>query len=522
MSDWLASLWGRLPSGPKLLLIMVAALLPLGVVAVIASVHNARVNSEQRIADTLARLDRKTARLDNLVVRTMAALRGAGIASDAGAAGEPGCRQALARLASEVPAQGRFALLGADRRSRCASPGFAPLLPATGLDADRDFVELDPAGESLRMLVTGPLGRVRGVAEFSRAALRDLTYLPGTTTNFDLDLLGGGRRMVLREEYSPATMARTLTDTERVGVGPLQLRITLSATPLTLVDALLIVLPVMMWLAAGLIAWWVVNQQLVRPLGRIQQAVTSYRPGDRALRLPPLKSPAREIGELGHAFDALTRTVASHESELEAAVDRQTMLVREVHHRVKNNLQVVASLLNLHSRSSASEESAAAYASIQRRVEALAVVHRNHFAEIEETRGIALKPLIAELATNLRATAPAKAALMAIRIDVAPFFVSQDIAASVAFLITEVTEYAMLRGADAVSIILEGAGPGKAQLTIEAEAISGKVAQDPEVNERFERIITGLARKLRSPLEADPEQVSYSVTLAVRGEQDSS
>ena len=93
----------------------------------------------------------------------------------------------------------------------------------------------------------------------------------------------------------------------------------------------------------------------------------------------------------------MTRTVARHEADLEAAVVRQTRLVREVHHRVKNNLQVVASLLNLHSRGSPNEEVAAAYASIQRRVDALAVVHRNHYAELEENRGVALKSLITEL-----------------------------------------------------------------------------------------------------------------------------
>jgi two-component system, sensor histidine kinase PdtaS len=84
--------------------------------------------------------------------------------------------------------------------------------------------------------------------------------------------------------------------------------------------------------------------------------------------------------------------------------------IREVHHRVKNNLQVVASLLNLHARGAKTEDASAAYASIQRRVDALAVVHRNHYAELEENRGVALKPLISELGANLRANAPAGAA----------------------------------------------------------------------------------------------------------------
>src|SRR5205823_621059 len=95
----------------------------------------------------------------------------------------------------------------------------------------------------------------------------------------------------------------------------------------------------------------------------------------------------------------------------------QRRLVREVHHRVKNNLQVIASLLNIHGRSAGGAEARAAYAAISRRVGALAIVHRNHFAEMEENRGIALRPLVTELAAELRATAPDTARGMLIDID---------------------------------------------------------------------------------------------------------
>ena len=81
-----------------------------------------------------------------------------------------------------------------------------------------------------------------------------------------------------------------------------------------------------------------------------------------------------------------------------------------MHHRVKNNLQVIASLINFHARGAKSAEASAAYASIQRRVDALAVVHRHHFAEMEENRGLELRSVIGELASNIRATAPERSA----------------------------------------------------------------------------------------------------------------
>ncbi len=113
---------------------------------------------------------------------------------------------------------------------------------------------------------------------------------------------------------------------------------------------------------------------------------------------PPLTTPALEIRTLGDAFQRAAQTITRHETELEEGLARQTKLTREVHHRVKNNLQVVASLLNIHARGAHSVEASDAYATIQRRVDALALVHRSHYAELEVNQGIALRPLIGELA----------------------------------------------------------------------------------------------------------------------------
>jgi two-component sensor histidine kinase len=228
-----------------------------------------------------------------------------------------------------------------------------------------------------------------------------------------------------------------------------------------------------------------------------------------------LTSPAREIGELGEAFRQVTLTVARHEAELEAGLERQIKLVREVHHRVKNNLQVVASLLNLHARGAQSEDASAAYATIQRRVDALAVVHRNHFAELEDNRGVSLKPLISELGANLRANAPPGASGMQIRVAVEPYSVTQDVAVAVAFLVTEIVEYAMFCGASSVNISLSGRNGTGALLGLESEALKGDAECDPGLTERFERIVTGLSRQLRSAIDRDVEIGRYALEIAI-------
>ena len=56
---------------------------------------------------------------------------------------------------------------------------------------------------------------------------------------------------------------------------------------------------------------------------------------------------------------------------------------------------------------------------------------------------IVVRAIGAELAANLRATAPAAASHFAIALDMIPAAVTQDVAVPVAFLITEVVELAM-------------------------------------------------------------------------------
>ena len=59
----------------------------------------------------------------------------------------------------------------------------------------------------------------------------------------------------------------------------------------------------------------------------------------------------------------------------ERALLSKDATIREIHHRVKNNLQTVAALLRLQSRRSSDEAISAALGDAQVRVAAIAVVH---------------------------------------------------------------------------------------------------------------------------------------------------
>jgi two-component sensor histidine kinase len=270
---------------------------------------------------------------------------------------------------------------------------------------------------------------------------------------------------------------------------------------------------VLVWIAAALLTWLLVTRLLIRPLKRLQVAVQRYQPGQGPLDLQGNLGPATEIQDLRDAFGRAVSRVEQSEQELTGALEGQRRLVREVHHRVKNNLQVIASLLNIHGRSAESSEARAAYVGIGRRVGALSIVHRNHFAEMEENRGIALRPLITELAAELRATAPESARALAIELDIDTVHTTQDAAVSVAFLITEMVEFVILHRPDEpVEISLRRTGDLSARLQLSNQVLNPDDDKDKD-KAQFERILAGLAKQLRSPLERKLGR--YSVDLPV-------
>ncbi len=278
--------------------------------------------------------------------------------------------------------------------------------------------------------------------------------------------------------------------------------------------------PLIMWLVAVVTAWLVVDRLLIRPLRQLRARLGAYRPGDIIADSADNIVAAGEIRDLTDSFATISRTVQANEAGLADGLVRQTRLTREVHHRVKNNLQIISSLINLHARGAKTAEAAGAYASIQRRVDALSVVHRNHYAALEETRGLSLRPIISDLIANIRAGL-AEEEDPPITLTVDAVLAHQDVAIAAAFLITEIIELAVVRrpGAAISLSLCMGAVEGQSLLTISSPALAAPGALPAELTQRYGRIIAGLARQLRSPLTYDEMTGSYAIDIPTIGRE---
>lgn len=82
------------------------------------------------------------------------------------------------------------------------------------------------------------------------------------------------------------------------------------------------------------------------------------------------------------------------------ALTEKDTLLREIHHRVKNNLQVISSLLRLQSNSTKDEAAVEALKEGQTRVQSMSLIHQNLYGK-DNLTGIGMKNYLNELCANL-------------------------------------------------------------------------------------------------------------------------
>jgi two-component sensor histidine kinase len=90
--------------------------------------------------------------------------------------------------------------------------------------------------------------------------------------------------------------------------------------------------------------------------------------------------------ELERLNSELERRVRDRTAELERALNEKNELFREVHHRVRNNLQIISSLVRMKLRQTRSDDIRQNYADILGRVDAIALVHDALYASDELSR----------------------------------------------------------------------------------------------------------------------------------------
>ncbi|PKA96999.1 two-component sensor histidine kinase [Flavobacteriaceae bacterium MAR_2009_75] len=142
-----------------------------------------------------------------------------------------------------------------------------------------------------------------------------------------------------------------------------------------------------------------------------------------------------------HAHHNLYKT----KNELEEKIIEKETLIKEVHHRVKNNLQTVSSLLSLQSRNIADKEVKSLLKSSQNRVISMAMVHEMLYLR-EDLSRIEYRSYVQELAEYLIRSIKGTSSNITLDIDIPDLKLNIDTAIPLGLLINEAVTNALKYG----------------------------------------------------------------------------
>jgi two-component sensor histidine kinase len=132
----------------------------------------------------------------------------------------------------------------------------------------------------------------------------------------------------------------------------------------------------------------------------LQRVAVAYGRGHYSVRPAALKEAPREFRDLGETLGDMAQAIQERDTTLREAVSQKSTMIKEIHHRVKNNLQIVMSLLSLQSNKLRDSASREALDQARTRINALALVHRILY-ELDNAGLVDMRALWTELAEQL-------------------------------------------------------------------------------------------------------------------------
>lgn len=229
-------------------------------------------------------------------------------------------------------------------------------------------------------------------------------------------------------------------------------------------------------------------------------------------------------GRLRQALErvALEQAKLAAEAELRNANERLELLVREVHHRVSNSLQMVASFVSMQANQTRDAAACEALADTQSRIQAVGKVHQNLYTTSDLTRvdlDEYLRTLLGELETSFQQNQ----GRIEFDINAEPIDVSPDHAVSIGVIVNELVSNAAkyaFESADCgrIEIVLTRQGEAGYSLTISDDGRGFEPGSGPQGTGVGMRIVNAMTRSLQSDLERIPCPRGTCYRLVVPGD----
>jgi len=195
-------------------------------------------------------------------------------------------------------------------------------------------------------------------------------------------------------------------------------------------------MPLLAWLFAFTAVMWVSERVMIRWLNYLERVAAIYAKGRFSVRPVQAVNAPSEIRVLARTLDDLAESIVTRDAALTASLAEKDALMREIHHRVKNNLQIISSLLSMQQRALTDPASKAAVGDTRQRISALALIYRTLY-QSDDLRYADARIFLTELVGQLVASETGRGQLITSSIEADSLVVDPDKLAPLALWLVE-------------------------------------------------------------------------------------
>jgi two-component sensor histidine kinase len=275
-------------------------------------------------------------------------------------------------------------------------------------------------------------------------------------------------------------------------------------------------LPIVMWLASLIVAFWALNRLAITHIRKLGRQMRHFALNRTLPRMALGERVPVEIVAMEQSFLGMANSILQDEARLEDSLREKNILLKEVHHRVKNNLQLISSIMNMQIRQAPTDANRRVLQRLQDRILSLAMVHKSLYQDNDMTRANAAVLLRDVVARSLAVGLSPQAGIEVIE-EYDDILLGPDDAAPLTLLVSEAVTNALKyvpqnrAGESKIIISLKYTGPERALLRV----VNTTGGEPPDVGTGLgSRLIQAFARQLNGTLDIREEGGDYIMEIA--------
>lgn len=197
-----------------------------------------------------------------------------------------------------------------------------------------------------------------------------------------------------------------------------------------------LLLPLGAWLTAFAAVMLLSERVVVRWLDYLERIAAIYARGRFSVRPVQAVNAPSEIRVLAATLDDLAEAITLRDRSLNDSLAEKDALMREIHHRVKNNLQIISSLLSMQQRALADPAAKTALGDTRQRISALALIYRTLY-QSEDIRHADARDFLTELVGQLVAAEAMRGPMVTSSVEADSLVIDPDKLAPLALWLVE-------------------------------------------------------------------------------------